>query len=121
MSFATNEPPVEPFFDLVNRRDLNRLRELLTVDAEFYFPKTKPLIGRDRIIRFFNILFRRFPQLEFQVRGQVVEGDRAAVHWTNKGVSKDGKTYENEGMTLLETTSGRIKYISDFFKDTEKF
>ncbi|MBW2000152.1 MAG: nuclear transport factor 2 family protein [Deltaproteobacteria bacterium] len=121
MSSIPNEEQVGLFFELVNRRDLARLGDLLAEDAEFYFPKTKPLIGRDRIIKFFNILFRRFPRLRFQVQGQVVQGDRAAVHWTNEGVNRDGEAYQNEGMTLLEISSGKIRYISDFFKDTGKF
>ena len=34
------------FFELVNARDLKRLGDLLTDTAEFYFPKTRPLIGK---------------------------------------------------------------------------
>lgn len=121
MSLSSRQHPVKLFFELVNGRDLNGLQGLLSEDAEFYFPKTRPLMGKDRIIRFFNILFRRFPRLEFRVRDQIIQGNRAAVHWTNEGVNKEGEPYENEGMTLLEISSGRIRYISDFFKDTGKF
>jgi len=31
------------------------------------------------------------------------------------------KPYENEGVTILEMERPRVRFISDFFKDTEKF
>ena len=105
-------------FEIINRRDLERFNDLLTEEAEFYFPKTQPLLGRNRIIRFFKILFRQYPKLTFEVQGEIVQGQRAAVHWTNQGVHKSGKPYKNEGVTILELEGNKIRYISDFFKDT---
>ncbi len=109
------------FFDFVNKRDMNKFKDLLTENAEFYFPKTRPLIGKDQIIRFFNILFRQYPELAFTTHSKIIQGQRAAVHWTNHGVNRRGESYENEGVTLLETEKDKIRSISDFFKDTEKF
>ena len=109
------------FFDCVNNRDMEGMGELFTEESEFYFPKTQPLIGRERIIRFFKILFRQYPELSFRRKGTIIEGQRAAVHWTNKGVNRKGGAYENEGVTLFEEKEGMIRYMSDFFKDTEKF
>jgi ketosteroid isomerase-like protein len=113
---------LDRFFDVLNRRDLDQMGGLLAKDAEFYFPKAQPLTGRERIQRFFKILFHRYPELLFQVERRIVEGQRAAVHWTNRGVSRKGEPYDNEGVTLFEGgDKGRIIFISDFFKDTEKF
>jgi hypothetical protein len=36
-------------------------------------------------------------------------------------MSRREEPYENEGVTILEMEAGRIRFISDFFKDTEKF
>ena len=109
------------FFDLVNKRRLKRFEELLTEGAEFYFPKTQPLIGRNQIVRFFGILFRQYPELEFRIHRKIVQGSMAAVHWTNRGVNRRGETYENEGATIIEMEGDKISFISDFFKDTGKF
>ena len=117
----TGEIVVSRFFSLVNDRDLPKLEVLLTDNPEFYFPKTKPLLGKNQIIRFFKILFHRFPKLEFRIRSTIVQGSKAAVHWTNRGTSRGNETYENEGVTILEMEDGGIRFISDFFKDTEKF
>jgi ketosteroid isomerase-like protein len=117
----SHERAIDNFFELVNQRNLDQLKDHLDENATFYFPKTQPLLGRDRIIRFFNILFRQYPKLEFQVLRKIVQGRMAAVHWKNSGVNKKQEPYENEGVTLLETEAGKITFISDFFKDTGKF
>ena len=117
----TLEHTVTKFFEVFNSRDMDRMAELLNEDAEFYFPKTQPLIGRERILKFLNILFRQYPELSFEVRRIIGEGRNAAVHWTNKGRSRQKEPYQNEGVTLLEIKNQKISFISDFFKNTEKF
>ena len=112
---------ITTFFDVFNARDTDRMAELLHEDAEFYFPKTQPLIGRERILKFLNILFRQYPELTFEIQRTVCEGSKAAVHWRNKGRSRKNEPYQNEGATILEMADDKITFISDFFKDTEKF
>ncbi len=109
------------FFEFFNGRDLKRMKALLAEDARFYFPKTQPLLSPDRILKFLHVLFRQYPELVFTVHRTIVQDNRAAVHWTNRGKNRRGAPYENEGMTLLEMKEGKIAFISDFFKDTEKF
>ena len=112
---------IKAFFDVFNQRNLDKMGDLFNPDAEFYFPKTQPLIGKDRILKFLNILFRQYPQLRFQIRRIIIQDHRAAIHWTNQGKTKRAVPYENEGVTILELEDGKISFISDFFKDTEKF
>ena len=109
------------FFEAVNNRNLNQMGDLLTEEAVFYFPKTQPLLGKDRIQRFFKILFRQYPKLSFEVKMKIIDGNKSAVHWVNKGVSRKDEPYENEGVTILEEHGEKINFISDFFKDTGKF
>ena len=115
------EQTVKIFFEVFNARDTDRMAELLHEDAELYFPKTQPLIGKDRILKFLNILFRQYPELNFEVQRIICEDSRAAVHWMNKGRSRKNEPYQNEGATILEMVDDKITFISDFFKDTEKF
>ena len=117
----TNKETVIEFFQVLNERDLTAADNLLKADTEFYFPKTQPIIGKDRILRFLNVFFRRYPELIFTVRRVILQGDQAAVHWTNRGISRRKEPYENEGVTILEMENGKIIYISDFFKNTEKW
>lgn len=115
----TPEDCIQRFFQSINGRNLDRFEEILKEDAAFYFPKTQPLLGRNRIRRFFQILFRQYPELEFRILKTIIQHTRAAVHWKNKGKNRRGEPYENEGVTLLEIEWGRIRYISDFFKNTD--
>ena len=116
-----DEHTVTYFFSLLSNQDLKQMSSLLHPDARLYFPKTQPLAGRDRILRFFKILFRQYPTLSFNIQRTIRQNHLAVVHWTNQGISRRGDPYENEGLTLVETTGGKVSFISDFFKDTEKF
>ena len=109
------------FFDSMNRRNLEEMGHLLTEKTIFYFPKTQPLLGKERILKFFKILFRQYPELTFDIQRIIVQENQAAIHWTNKGHNRKSQHYENEGVTLLEMGEAKIQFMSDFFKDTEKF
>ena len=109
------------FFDALNGRDFQAMENLLDDEAELFFPKTQPLRGRDRILKFLRLLFRAYPQLVFSVRRIIRQENMVAIHWTNRGKTRKGQPYENEGITLMEMSNNRIRFISDFFKDTEKF
>lgn len=109
------------FFDALNDRNFDKMEELLDENAELFFPKAPPLYGRERILRFLHLLFRKFPQLSFSVLRTIRQNQLTAVHWTNRGRTRTGEPYENEGVTLIEMSDRRIRWISDFFKNTEKF
>jgi ketosteroid isomerase-like protein len=109
------------FFQVLNERDLGEAGYLLTTKTEFYFPKMQPMVGKDRILKFLKIFFRQYPELTFTVIRVIHQGDQAVVHWTNRGMNRRKEPYENEGVTLLEMEKGKIVYISDFFKNTEKW
>lgn len=109
------------FFEIINKRDFDQMRSHLTEDARLLFPKTQPLIGRERILKFFQVLFHRYPALIFSVEGTIAEGDKVAVHWKNSGINKRREPYDNEGVTLFHFEGGKVVFMSDFFKDTGKF
>jgi len=117
----TNTDIILKFFQVLNGRDLNEADNLLVPQAEFFFPKTQPIIGKDRILKFLSIFFRQYPELFFTVVKVIHQGNQAAVHWTNRGINRRKEPYKNEGVTILEMENGKISYVSDFFKDTEKW
>jgi ketosteroid isomerase-like protein len=109
------------FFKALNDRDFVLMEELLEADAALHFPKTQPLVGKQRILKFLRLLFRQYPQLVFSIHRIIRQDAFVVVHWSNRGRSRHGELYENEGVTLIELSGRRIRFISDFFKDTEKF
>ena len=115
------EQMTRAFFEALNRRDFEWMTQQLDPDAQLFFPKTQPLLNRERILKFFKLLFRQYPELTFDIRRILQKDQQSVVHWTNQGLKRNGEPYQNEGVTWLETAGGRIRWISDFFKDTEKF
>jgi ketosteroid isomerase-like protein len=110
---------IHKYFEMLNHRNTKEMEDLINSDTEFYFPKTQPLIGKKRIMKFLNILFRQYPELTFKIQRVIQQDDKAAVHWTNQGMNRRKEPYQNEGVTILEMQDGKIRFISDFFKDTE--
>jgi ketosteroid isomerase-like protein len=118
MAFETT---ITTFFHAANSHNLTALEGLFTDDIEFFFPKTRPLMGKKPVLRFFAILFKQYPRLTFQVHMTIIQSEKAAVHWTNEGTNRKGNPYGNEGVSLLRFENNKICFISDFFKDTENF
>lgn len=108
-------------FDIINARDFKEMPLVLSETATLDFPKTPLITGRNRIATFFKALFRRFPELHFDVVRIISQGKWTAVHWRNKGSDREKRPYENEGVTLIRMDGGTITDITDFFKSTEKF
>lgn len=108
-------------FAAMNGRDRERFVAVLDEAAVFHFPGTKPIEGPVRIERFLKILFHRYPRLEFTLGRIIVDGDVAAVEWTNEGEDRDGAPYRNAGVTVIELAGGKVVYLSDTFKDTALF
>jgi ketosteroid isomerase-like protein len=117
----SDETRINSFFQAMSAQDTKALEDGLAEEAVFRFPKTEDLVGRDKILKFFRLLFRRYPRLNFEVRTILRDGDRAAAHWTNQGRGRKGEDYANEGVTWMEWRDGKLAFISDFFKNTEAF
>ena len=109
------------FFEFLSTQNLGQMANFLKEDARLFFPKTQPLIGKEKILKFFQILFRRYPELTFTVEHTIAEKHKVAVHWKNKGINRKNEPYENEGVTLFFVEDGLVYLMSDFFKDTGKF
>lgn len=109
------------FFEFLSAHDLGQMSVFLREDARLFFPKTQPLIGKERILKFFQVLFRQFPELTFTVEHTIAQGDKVAAHWKNRGINRKNEPYENEGVTLFFFEDGQVSLMSDFFKDTGRF
>lgn len=112
---------VSRFFEFLSAQSIEQMGAFLRDDAKLFFPKTQPLIGKERILKFFQVLFRQYPELSFTVEHAIAQGNKVAAHWTNKGITRKCEPYENEGGTLFFFEDGLVFFMSDFFKDTGKF
>jgi ketosteroid isomerase-like protein len=112
---------VTRFFEFLGAQDLGQMAGFLKEDARLFFPKAHPMTGRERVLKFFQVLFRQYPELHFEVQHIIAEEDKVAVHWKNRGANRKNEPYENEGVTLFFFEDGLVALLSDFFKDTGKF
>lgn len=64
--------------------------------------------GKNQILRFLNILLHRFPTLGFEGVREIIQENKAAIHWKNRGLKRNHEPYDNEGVTIIETEEDRI-------------
>lgn len=108
----------EKIFTALNSRDLSALAPFLADDAVFDFPGVGCISGKNRILLFFKILFRKYPRLTFSLTDIIIEGERVCAVWNNEGENAHGRAYRNRGITFMRIANGQIIFISDYFKDT---
>jgi len=103
------------FQDVWNAGKVEYMQELLAED----YQGTIPLVGQVDLASFRATVgaFRRaFPDLRFEVRDLIAEGDKVAIRWTATGTSKGefmGMPASNRrttvnGFTLSEFKGGKI-------------
>ncbi len=68
----------------------------------------------------FRVLFRIYPELKFSVQDDIVDRNKASIAWTNQGIHKSGKPYDNHGLTILKLIDDKIIYLSDYFGEWNK-
>jgi ketosteroid isomerase-like protein len=118
MSDMTQKEIAVGIFHAINKRDFTEFAEYITEDLVFDFPGVDPIQGSKRVILFFNILFRKYKSLSFNVMDAMVDDEKACVKWNNSGELKDGTPYANNGVTWFQFSHGKISHMSDYFKDT---
>jgi len=105
-------------FSAINKRDFTEFESYINDDLTFNFPGVDEMKGAKRVILFFNILFRKYNSLNFNINDVIEQDNKACVMWNNEGEEKDGTNYKNTGLTWFVFTDSKISFMSDYFKDT---
>ena len=69
--------------------------------------------------RFFRKMVIAVPDLTFTLINIIHSDNLMAVQWENKGKTRKGVPYENQGVTVMELFDGKILSMRDYL-DTEK-
>ena len=117
----------EGLFEALGRGDWEVALKDVSPRVHHVFPGDNALGGerhsRDAMRRWFERLYRLFPDLQFDVHKVVVKGWPwdllVAVEWSDHGHACDGVAYENEGAHWIRIRRGKAVYIHAFL-DTEK-
>ncbi len=114
---------IRAFFDALGRGDVGSLAETLDEEVVLEFPGRRfggRFEGRRRVMVFLRQNQRMFRGgLAFRVEWAGVLGARAVAQWTHEGVTRDGRSYANRGVTVFRTRNDRIAEIRDYL-DTER-
>lgn len=106
------------FFEAMNAKNLESVKDMLHENANFDFPGVKTIEGHKRIILFLNALLRKYRNLTFNVSEIISEDNKVIAIWSNQGQSIDGLEYKNKGVTYFQFKNDKIEFLSDYFKDT---
>jgi len=93
-----------------NQGDVSAIDELMAADAPIYGLGEAPLPGSGGFRQFHAAFNAGFSDIQIEVDRQVVEGDRAAVHWSGTMVHRaSGTTVPVAGMAIVTCRDGKIR------------
>ena len=105
-------------FKSMNSRSFEEIDEYLDPHLAFDFPGAGRIEGKKRVVIFWNAILRKYPVLSFNVYEFFADGKQVCALWTNKGENIAGEPYNNSGISIFHIEHGKIKFVSDYFKDT---
>lgn len=111
------------FMSDLERRDPARLRQWFSDESRLWMPPYEPITGARRILALFRAIFRHYAEIHWRVTEVHPAGPSRYVYLTDSwGTLDGGEPYRNHIATLVEfDDQGRIRYLSDYFKDTAVF
>ena len=123
---AAVQDRVHDFMRDLRLKDCRRLRHWFSEESWVWLPPADPVVGVGRILALFRGIFRRYADLEWEVsRFYPVSSSTIIYETVSWGSLKgnDGDTpYRNSIITVLEfDLQGKIKRLSDYFKDPAAF
>jgi predicted ester cyclase len=118
MNYTEIRKLVSNFFESVNNKEFEKLKSFLSAEAILHFPGTKPITGAEKVIQFLRIIYRKFPDLTFEIKDIIIDDDKIAAVWENSGTDTANNLYKNQGVTVFKIYKGKVTYLSDYFKDT---
>jgi predicted ester cyclase len=124
-----SEPPVEVarrYFDAISRHDLDAALACWRPGSIDHLAPVGELVAPEGMREYFSGIFAAFPNLTYEVRDTVAEGDRVAVSWRiaatftgrpYNGILATGAQVESEGLDLVRVEDDLIVHIDSYWDD----
>jgi steroid delta-isomerase-like uncharacterized protein len=90
MSEQENARAAVKFFEAINGHDLSRYSELLSPDFRSDQPGAAALMNEEQNNAYTQVFIDAFPDLNFDIRQTIAQGDFVAVNWVASGTHKGG-------------------------------
>ena len=112
---------VKEYFAAIRAMDIPAIVRTFSEDAVTYDPVGTPANnGHKGIEEFFQTITAAFKECGLTEDEMFIAGNCAAVKWTGRGVSKQGKKVKFEGIDTFEINeSGRIQLLRAYWNPAE--
>lgn len=99
---------VERLYGAFLRGDPEGMLATFSDDVAFRFLGQVDAQGKDEARRFFVHAADQLTDLDFQRQHTIIDGNRAAVTWTETARTRSGAPWENHGVDVFEVKEGKI-------------
>ena len=112
---------VRAYFAAIRAMDQEAWVDTFAEDAITYDPVgTPPIEGHQKLGEFFQSLTAAFKEVSLIEDQIFVAGNGAAVKWTGRGISKQGRKVRFEGIDVFEVNeTGKIQTIHAYWNPAE--
>jgi len=117
-------------FATLNQRDLSAFLASWAENATFVYPGnlsvSGKIEGKKAIEEWFRKLMEQFPKVNFTVRDVFVQNIFAlggtnvvAIEWDIDLTNREGRDFQNSGVTIISIKNGKITLVRDYLFDAE--
>ena len=112
---------VKAYFAALRAMDQQAWVNTFAEDAIDYDPVgAPPIAGHQRLGEFFQTITAAFKEVGLTEDQVFIAGNGAAVKWTGRGISKQGKNVHFEGIDVLEVNeAGKIQTVHAYWNPAE--
>jgi steroid Delta-isomerase len=121
MSPETVSKAVKAYFAAIRAMDQRAWVNTFAEDAVTYDPVgAPPTEGHQKLGEFFQTITAAFKEVGLTEDQVFVAGNGAAVKWTGRGISKQGRKVHFEGIDVFEVNeSGKIQSLQAYWNPAE--
>jgi steroid Delta-isomerase len=112
---------VRAYFLAIRAMDPEAIANTFAEDGTTYDPVgSAGVTGREAIREFFSSIYKNFKSVGLTEESIFIAGNGAAVKWTGKGTSANGKNVNFEGIDVFEVDAdGKIRTIRAYWNPAE--
>lgn len=117
------ECKVTSFMQDLNSLKIENLQKWFNEESRIWIPPAKEIEGGGRILALFRAIFRKYENIEWKASEIFDLGNNKFFYETvSLGNLKGKGEYTNHICTVVSfSENGKIKFLSDYFKDTCMF
>ncbi|MGH7896395.1 MAG: nuclear transport factor 2 family protein [Candidatus Binatia bacterium] len=105
------------YFESLKTRDAAKVAETFHPRISSWDPLAGTAEGRENVAAAFKQLFHQMPDVAFEPKSYVIDGNRGAVEWVWTATLPNGKL-RIPGMDLMEFEGGLIRSIKFYYDPT---